>query len=141
MRKTLLQTQLRDFCIWELEHYHENRRQLEEVKRDSIPSPTPSYEGTSHGSEASRTTENVALRICSAQYIKRLEDSVRGVGRVVSVLSQVDRKLVNLVYWQKAYTVTGAAQVVGLSTSAAYDHINAILASIARELGYINVDL
>ena len=137
--KSILQPRIRDFVAWQLEHYFQNKLQLEELKRDLIPSPTPTYGGSgSHSNEAHRTTEDVAIQICSPVYIQQLEQNVRGIGFVLERLDTIDTRLIRMVYFEGTHTVEGAAQVVHLSRTAAYNHINAVLTAIALELGLIN---
>ena len=54
-------------------------------------------------------------------------------------MDELDKKLIDLVYWKQEYTVEGAGMKIGLSRSAAYQRINKILGMIAFELGYVSV--
>lgn len=137
--KSILQPRIRDFVAWQLEHYHDNKRQLEEIRCEMIPSPTPTYGGSgSHSNEAHRTTEDVALQISSSAYLRNLEQTVRAIDYVVARLDETDLKLLGLVYFKGTYTVDGAAQIVNLSRRAAYNHINNVLVAVAMELGLVN---
>lgn len=123
---------------WQLQYYREDLRQLEEVKRDLIPSPVPSYSQTTGAAgEAKRTTEDIAMRMISSPYIRRLEISCEAISRVLSNLDEIDLKLIELVYWRREYTVEGAAMKIHLSKTAAYQRINKILGAIAYSLGYV----
>lgn len=137
--KSVLQPRIRDFVAWQLEHYHDNKRQLEEIKRDMVPSPTPTYGGSgSHSNEAHRATEDVAMQICSSAYLRNLEQTVRAIDYVLSKLDETDMKLLSLVYFKGTCTVAGAAQIVNLSQSGAYKRIQNMMIAIALELGLIN---
>jgi len=123
---------------WQLQYYREDLRQLEEVKRDLIPSPVPSYSQTTGAAgEAKRTTEDIAMRMISSPYIRRLEISCEAISRVLANLDEIDLKLIELVYWRREYTVEGAAMKIHLSKTAAYQRINKILGAIAYSLGYV----
>ena len=123
---------------WQLQYYREDLRQLEEVKRDLIPSPVPSYSQTTGAAgEAKRTTEDIAMRMISSPYIRRLEISCEAISRVLSNLDEIDLKLIELVYWRREYTVEGAAMKIHISKTAAYQRINKILGAIAYSLGYV----
>ena len=138
--KSVLQPRIRDFVAWQLEHYQQNKRQLEEFKRDIIPSPTPTYGSTGgHGNEAHRSTEDIVERITSSAYIRNLEQTVKAIDYVIGRLDATDLDLIRLVYFEGAYTVEGAAQVVNLSRTAAYNHIANVLTAVALELGLLNV--
>lgn len=124
---------------WQLQYYREDLRQLEDYKRDLIPSGVQGYSPTAgvDGGEVSRTTEDVAFRLISSPYIRRLEITCEAIGRVLSKLDEVDLKLIELVYWRREYTVEGAAMKIHLSKTAAYQRINKILGAIAYSLGYV----
>ena len=138
--KSILQPRVRDFVAWQLEHYPSNRSQLESIKRDLIPSPTPTYGGSEgHSNEAHRTTEDITIQISSSAYIRQLEQTVAAIRYVVDRLDMTDLQLVELVYFKGTHTVEGAAIIVGLSRTAAFNHINKVLTAVALELGLINV--
>ena len=139
--KFSLNPRIKGIVEWQLEHYVEDRRQLEEIKRDMIPSPTASYSltGGVSGGDTNRTTENVAVGIATNPYIMQTERSCKAIERVISGCNETDIKLIDLVYWKQAYTVEGAGMKVGLSKSSAYRHANDILTDIALEIGYVNI--
>lgn len=138
--KSILQPRVRDFVAWQLEHYQINRAKLESIKRDLIPSPTPTYGGSEGRSiEAHRTTEDITIQISSSAYVRQLEQTVAAIRYVVDRLDMTDLQLVELVYFKGTHTVEGAAIIVGLSRTAAFNHINKVLAAVALELGLINV--
>ena len=126
---------------WQLQYYREDKRQLEEYKRNLIPSATPAYSTdpvVSH--EAHRTTEDITMRIISSPYLRRLEQSCAAIDRVLSNLDDTSKRLIDLVYWRREYTVEGAGMKIGLGKSAAYQRINKILGCIAYEMGYVSVE-
>ena len=138
--KSILQPRVRDFVAWQLEHYQTNRAQLEAIKRDLIPSPTPTYGGSEgHSTEANRTTEDIMVQISSSAYIRQLEQTVKAIQYVIDRLDMTDLQLVDLVYFRGTHTVDGAAVIVGLSHTAAFNHINKVLTAVALELGLINI--
>lgn len=138
--KSILQPRVRDFVAWQLEHYQTNRAQLESIKRDLIPSPTPTYGGSEgHSTEAHRTTEDITIQISSSAYVRNLEQTVKAIQYVIDRLDDTDLRLIELVYFKGTHTVDGAAMIVNLSGRTAYRHINRVLTAVALELGLINV--
>lgn len=136
--KYSIPSKIRASIEWQLEHYPEDRRNLDGYKRDLIPSPTQTYSLAPGGSGASRTTENVAMQIVTAPYIRRMEIGCEAIERTLRKGDDTDRKLVDLVYWRREYTVAGAGLKLGLSCTGAYKRLNRILGEIACELGYIS---
>ena len=124
-----------------MQYYREDKRQLEEYKREMIPSATPGYSLTAgvDGGEAKRTTEDIAMRIISSPYIRRLEITCEAIDRALQNLDETDMRLIELVYWRREYSVEGAGNKIGLAKSSAYQRINKILGLIAYELGYVSV--
>lgn len=141
-RKSTLALPIKEMIEWQLEHYREDLRTLEELKTDLIPSPVQRISGERTGSGApSRSTENVAERIISHPYVKYLEKSVAAITYALDhYCNDTDKLLIEAVYWQRAFTVEGAALRAHISTATAYRRINAILTAIAVELGYVNYD-
>lgn len=126
---------------WQLRYYREDKRQLNEIKRDMIPSGVQGYSLTAgvDGGEATRTTEDIAMKMVSAPYIRRLEITIDAIDRALERMDETDKKLIELVYWRKEYTPEGAGLIVGISRSAVYLRLNKILGLIAFELGYVSV--
>lgn len=124
---------------WQLEHYWQDKQNLEQFWRDSLPSATPNYSGMPGGSDVGRNAEDTALRIISSPYVAQTERSVKAIEKVLSATNDIDKRLVRLVYWQQAYTVEGAANVLHMNRATAYRHLNDVLQKIALELGYISL--
>ena len=126
---------------WQLRYYKEDKRQLETLWKDMIPSPTPGYSQTGgvSGGTVGRDTEDVTIKIISSPYIRRIELTCSGIERAINQMDDTDKKLIDLIYWRAEYTVEGAGMKIGLSKSAAYQRVNKILGTIAYELGYVSM--
>lgn len=136
-----LPPEIKSTVEWQLRYYREDKRQLNEIKRDMIPSGVQGYSLTAgvDGGEATRTTEDIAMKMVSAPYIRRLEITIDAIDRALERMDETDKKLIELVYWRKEYTPEGAGLIVGISRSAVYLRLNKILGLIAFELGYVSV--
>lgn len=139
--KFSLPSEIKATVEWQLRYYREDKRQLNEIKRDMIPSGVQGYSLTAgvDGGEATRTTEDIAVKMVSAPYIRRLEITIDAIDRALERMDETDKKLIELVYWRKEYTPEGAGLIVGIAKSAVYQRINKILGLIAFELGYVSV--
>ena len=139
--KFALAKEIKEFIEWQLVHYHEDKRQLEQFKADMVPSCVPRYSltgGTSKGS-VSNPTESTAIRMATNPYILMTEIKIHAIDRTLSTLDDTDKRLIDLVYWKHLYTIAGAGMKINLSKTAAYDHVNRILGMIALEMGYVNI--
>lgn len=135
-----LKPEIKATVEWELSSYRDLRRQLEKVKRDMIPSGVQGYSLTAgvDGGDAKRSTEEVAMKMISAPYIRRLEISVDAIERALARFDSTDMKLIELIYWRKEYTAEGAGMIIGIQKSAVYQRLNKILGCCAFELGYVS---
>lgn len=138
--KASLTPALRSFVEWQLEHYHEARRQLKEYERDMMPSNTPAYSlaASSHSTE-NHPTENVSFKLLSDQYIQQSIRTANAIERVLDKLGPDETKLITLVYWRGSHNVSGAAFALHMAPATAYRKINAVLNAIAQELGYVSI--
>ena len=136
-----LSPSIKNTVEWQLQYYQEDKRNLEALKKDLIPSTVQQYSLTAgvDGGGAKRTTEDITMSIISTPYIRRLELTCDAIQRALKNFDGVDMKLIELVYWKREYTVEGAGMKIGLSKSAAYQRINKILGLIAYELGYVSL--
>lgn len=139
--KFSLSPKARKQAEWALESYHEDLRQLERYKLDLMPSGTANYNFTGGGrsSEPGTPTENIAIKFLTSAYILNTERCIKAVDRVLEYCDDTDKKMIELVYWSKTYTIEGAGRRANLSRSAAYYRINDILCAVALEMGLVSV--
>lgn len=132
--------QIRHWIEYQIEYYPENKRILETMKTDMIPSQITQYgyrEGGGFDSER-RPTEDVAIRIINDRYIHQLELTVSAIGSVYDSLSAEDKELIRLRYWSGELTPEGIALKLNLGIATFYRRLNAILMEVGRRLGYID---
>jgi len=150
--KFSLSPHVRRMAEWDLEHYYENKKSLEQYKADILPSFTQRYsrdtgktktQGVNPSfiktGEISKPTEDSGIKLATSQYILHVEQCIKAVEKALEHCDDTDIKLIDLVYWKQTYTISGAAQKVSLTKSPAYTRINGILCFIALELGYVNI--
>lgn len=138
MGSSSLPPKIRGIVEYQLEHYHDSRRQLKEAERDMLPSNTPNYSfSPAAHSDTNRTTENTAVKIMANRYLVEIEKTVIAIEYITSRLSDEDKKLIDLVYWKGTHTITGAGMALHMTQRTAYRHIDAVLTALAREMGLI----
>ena len=116
--------------------YEEDRRQLRAYREEMIPSPVPQYGGAGGGGGSeSRPAEALGIRLADDRYIREKERTVSAVERVLRRLDRHDRRLVQLVCLKRTHTVSGAAMLLNMGKTMAYEHLNAVLWAVAEELG------
>lgn len=136
-----LTKEVKDTVEWILGRYHEDKRQLEIYKNDMMPSVTQGYSHATgvSGGGVSNPTESIGMKMVTSPYILWTERNCSAIDRVLDRLSETDKQLINLVYWEKTYNVIGAGKKVGLEKTDAYKHINNILGLLALEIGIVNI--
>ena len=133
-----LNPRIKAYVEWQLEHYHEDKKQLEEIKDAMMPQITTSYGTGGHGNSVSSPTEDAAMRMATNAYIQATERSVRAIEHTLCKCDSTSRTLIDIVYWRRTMTVTGAAAKCCMSQMGAYKRINKVLTGIAFEMGLIN---
>jgi len=106
-----------------------------------IPSQISQYgprTGASFDSEQ-RPTEDIAVKIASDRYIFQLELTVAAIDSVITGLTDLDKELLRLKYWDGKLTPEGIAIKLNIGRTTVYEHLNNILVEIARRLGYIDL--
>lgn len=138
--KYSLEHNLKGYVEFTLRHYLLRQRELDEYKDDMLPSYTSKLDGIGgHGGKTSDITADTAMRRMTDTYIQRAELNCNAVKVALRGIDDIDAKLIGMVYWNGTHTVEGAAQIVHVGKSTAYNRINAILYKIALELGEINI--
>ena len=124
MNKTL-DRRIIAFVEYQLENYHRST-EIEEQRRHLIAltkaTPNP--------------VDAAALAIVNDTFLSYTDISRRTIAYVLNCLDPIDTQLINLLYFKRSHTVTGAGMEVGLSKTQAYRHRNAIIYRLAVELGY-----
>ena len=136
--KPSLSPKIKGYVEWQLEHYHEDKRQLNEYKQSMMPTCTANYSGMSGGSGPSDPTGQAAERLLMSQYIQTTERNIAAVERTLLDCDECTMKLIDLVYWRRTHTVEGAGNKVGMSTATAYRRVNGVLCLLAMEMGLVN---
>ena len=141
MTKYTLTPKIRGFVEWQLEHYLEDRRNMENFRDSLIPSGTAQYGGIGggHGSGVSNPTERAGIKLATNPYILHMERSCKAIENALKHCDSVDMRLIDLIYWKRSHTVTGAGIEIGLTKTPAYYRVNKILCRIAKEMGFIGL--
>ena len=138
--KFTLAVALRDFIEWQIEYYPDNKRQLAMFKESMIPSQISQYGQRTGGSFDSekRPTEEITIKR-NPEYIMEQERIINAIESVYDKLSDLDKELIRLRYWDGKLTPEGIAIKLNLGRTTLYERLNNILVIIAKRLGYIDL--
>ena len=132
-----LNRKVKSYILYEIEMYHENKKQLAEYKQDIIEaSPLPA-DGQPRGSGLSNPVESKAIRIESSAYIRRTEQTVRAIERAFERVDHNHYRVIDMMYWRRTHTASGVGMVLKASKSTVYNWIDDVVMLVAKELGYI----
>jgi len=135
-----INTEVRNFIEYQISYYPENKKQLEVIKADMIPSAIPKYGPQTGGfNPEQRPTEDTVTRIVSDIYILQLEHTVNAIGSVLDKLNDMDKELIRLRYWSGELTPDGIALKLNIGIATFYRRLNTILTDVGIRLGYINL--
>lgn len=135
-----INTEVRNFIEYQISYYPENKKQLEVIKADMIPSAIPKYGPQTGGfNPEQRPTEDTVTRIVSDIYILQLEHTVNAIGSVLDKLNDMDKELIRLRYWSGELTPDGIALKLNIGIATFYRRLNTILTNVGIRLGYINL--
>lgn len=138
--KYKLPTHVKETVEWHLEHYKEDKRQLELIKKEMLPSNTPNYGACGGGgSGVSNPTECAFFKIESNLYLANLERVCNAIDRALKKFDEIDMRLIKIIYWQRSHNALGAGVEIGLEKTSVYDRLNRILGVTALEIGLIDI--
>ena len=139
--KYAINAQIRDFVVRAIVFLEENKKDLEAYKVSMIPSAIPKYGPQTGGfNPEQRPTEDSAVKLASDIYIFQLQLSISAVEGVYSKLTDLDKELVRLKYWNKGeLTDEGIALKLNMDRATMYRHLNVIIIEVAKRLGYLNI--
>lgn len=118
----------------ELYHYHETRKELEQLRKDILHH---SHSGM-NGQYVKDPTGEKATSLVMDRRIQHLEKVIDAISSVYQDLPDGKKKLVHLLYWNhpQQYTWEGIAKKLYISKRQAQRWRKSIVEEIAKKLGW-----
>ena len=132
-----LNRKVKSYILYEIEMYHENKKQLAEYKQDIIEASPQPPDGQPRGNGLSNPVESKAIKIDSSAYIRRTEQTVRAIERAFERVDCNHYRAIDLMYWRKTHTAIGAAVELHAGKTTIYRWIDDVVVMVAKELGYM----
>lgn len=118
------------YVKWAIRDYPDKKEELAQMQRTSM---TANYNAMPHGSEASRTTERVALRGFAGQKQREYDGVVSAIDETLTRADGVERlRLIDLIFWHKTHTLEGAAMQCNVSYATAKNWHNDFIRMVAK---------
>lgn len=131
----------------ELYDYPYTKRDIESIREDIIESGR-TLEGfltealrlgtIPCGGTPSDPTAHKAIRLLTNRRLKRMEETVAAIERVLARLPAEKKRLVELKYWDGRYTDKGIIQQLNISERTYYRWRREIVLAVAIEMGLVN---
>lgn len=128
---------IKNIILHEIRSYHENKRMLEEYKQDIIDSSPPPPDGMPGARITTNPTEGKILKMESCVYIRRTEQVIRAIDHALSQVDSLHREVIDLMFWRRTHTATGAALKLNASQATIYRWIDDVIVLVGKELGYL----
>lgn len=132
-----LNKQVRSYIEFELKHYPQTKKELEQLRNSIIEESGQADETGIRGSGTGDPTSKKALRLMTNVRLKRMEETVMAIENVMYELDEDKHKLLDLKYWTKRNLLTdiGIADQLGVGIATYYRWKDAIVSCVAREMG------
>lgn len=115
--------------------YPRLKRDYEDLHEQSV---TAKYSGTPTGGGASRGTENVAVKELPYTQQKEYDAVRKAVAETKILVTGKERiKLIDLVFWKRSHTLSGAAYKLNLSETTAQRYHSDFIYLVAEKYGLI----
>ena len=124
------------YIDYELQHYEENKRKLQELKDEILNgSPAPA-DGQPRGNTTGNPTEQKALKLISSVAIIKIENTIKGIDRVYNNLNDDYQRFFEWNYIKNAGIVR-TCQETNIAEKTYYRWRDNIVYSVGMELGIL----
>ncbi len=126
-----------NYIDYELQHYQENKKKLEEMRADIIDaSPEPSDGQPKGKGETGKPTEGKAIKLMSSIAIVKLENTINAIEKVKSRLNEDYQKFFEFNYIKQAGIVKTCNEIpIGERTY--YNMRDKIVFAVGQEMGLL----
>ena len=124
------------YVDYELLHFDDNKKKLQEMKEDIIESSPEPPDGMPKGNQTGNPTERKTIRIISSVAILKIENTVNAIERVYFNLSVEYKQFFDTHYIRK-YGIVKTCQENFISERTYYNMRDRIIKQVAEEMGLI----
>lgn len=128
---------IRYFVEAEIRNYHETKNEYNCVRADLYGVSAIQYDGMETGGNGgpSSPTESAALILVTNKRLKRMEETLRSIDKIIVGLDPIQLQFIQLYYWGNKYTLVGIAQMIGCSKRTLQRWRDKICEDLAVEMG------
>lgn len=124
------------YIDYELQHYEESKKKLEQLRLDIIESSPAPADGQPKGNITGNPTEQKALKLTSSVALLKIENTVNAIGRVYGQLSQEHKVFFDWNY-KRNVGIVRTCQEIGIAEPTYYRWRDKIVYLVGEEMGLI----
>ena len=124
------------YVDYELQHYEENKKELERMKLEIIEKSPQSSDGQPRGNMCGNPTEQKAIKLVSSVAIRKIEQNIRAIERVKNTLNSEYSKFFELNYILRVGIVKTCREA-NISEKTYYRWRDNIVYATGKEMGLI----
>lgn len=134
-----LRRDIRAYVETELKDYRDTIKAIEEDRNLIILSSPVHDNNGGKGYDVANPTLHKTIQLMTNKRLRRMEQTVEAIERVLESLPEEKYRLIELKYWTKPQRLTdiGIAMELGCSRRTLYNWIDEIITTIAKEIGLI----
>ena len=124
------------YIDYELQHFEENKKKLEELRLDIIDSSPEPSDGQPKGNSTGNPTEQKGMKLVSSTALLKIESTIKVIDKVYNQLNDEYKLFFNWNYKENAGIVR-TCQEVNISEKTYYRWRDEIVYVVGREMGLI----
>lgn len=124
------------YIDYELQHYEENKRELERLREEILDKGTTPADGQPRSNTTGNPTEQKAMKLVSSTALLKIERNLKAIDRVYNQLSEEYRRFFEYNY-MKQVGIVKVCQEVGIEERTYYRWKDNIIYNVGMELGLL----
>ncbi len=124
------------YIDYELQHYEENKKELERLREEILDKGTKPADGQPRGNTVGNPTEQKAMKLVSSTALLKIERNLKAIDRVYNQLSEEYKKFFDYNYI-KQVGIVKVCQEVGIEERTYYRWKDNIIYNVGMELGLL----
>lgn len=137
-----IKREIKAYIESELRDYHDTLKAIEEDREEIVLSSPIRDNVGGKNYDIGNPTQAKAIKLLTNKRLRRMEQTVEAINRVIEMLPEEKYRLIELKYWTRPQTLTdvGIAREIGCDRRTLYRWVDSIIMAIGVELGLVNVN-
>ena len=124
------------YIDYELQHYEENKKELERLREEILDASPAPADGQPRGNSTGNPTERKAMKLVSSTALLKIESTIKAIEKIYEQLND-DYKLFFDWNYKRNAGIVKTCQEVNIAEPTYYRWRDSIVYSVGMELGLI----